>query len=464
MTTSPPTSARRAPDAVDQRRRRRARARTCRATCAPMIGKTSCLRVVVMVDHDVAGEVHHRDHDARSWRARRSAPGRRRARRTSSRERRAGARPVGGRSARAARRSARVGPHAGHEREPTSMNAPRGEPRHDERVARRASCPAKIGLKTAGPSTAPKTAPKSTRRSRAHGAPAGTCRRPRRGRAARPPPAAPTSTSPATTSDARRPRRAERRQRAARRARDEAAGDHRHAPDAVHRPPGGQRRRARRARKIAGPSPRSPSTPVTSDEGQRRDGGDELQDRRVDGQRGRQQSGVPADREAGDRGRPRGRRPHGAQRRRVGVQVEQAPRSTTSCASTLVADGRLPTRSSAALEPLVGERLDLAAVVAHEVVMVLAAGKRGLVARDAVAEVDALHEAAARRAVERAVDAGDADLRSSRAGRRRSPAPTGSSPGERASSTTLRRAPPPRYPAPAERSSACSLQAVTMRR
>ena len=61
------------------------------------------------------------------------------------------------------------------------------------------------------------------------------------------------------------------------------------------------------------------------------------------------------------------------------------------------------------LEAGVLERLDLAAVVAHEVMVVVAAGVRGLEARDAVTEIDALHEPERVHTVERAVDARDPD-------------------------------------------------------
>ena len=61
------------------------------------------------------------------------------------------------------------------------------------------------------------------------------------------------------------------------------------------------------------------------------------------------------------------------------------------------------------LEAVVGELRDAAAVVADNVVVVLAAGVRGLVARGAVAHVEAVHEAEAVEHLERAVDARDAD-------------------------------------------------------
>ena len=62
------------------------------------------------------------------------------------------------------------------------------------------------------------------------------------------------------------------------------------------------------------------------------------------------------------------------------------------------------------LEALVGEGLDLAAVRADEMVMMLARRQRGLVARDAAADVDSLQQTVLREQVDHAVDAGDADL------------------------------------------------------
>lgn len=61
-----------------------------------------------------------------------------------------------------------------------------------------------------------------------------------------------------------------------------------------------------------------------------------------------------------------------------------------------------------ALELGVGERLDLAAVGAHEMVMVLVL-EDGLEARGGRADVDALDEAVARQLLEAAVDACDTD-------------------------------------------------------
>ncbi len=61
------------------------------------------------------------------------------------------------------------------------------------------------------------------------------------------------------------------------------------------------------------------------------------------------------------------------------------------------------------LELVVDEGLDLAAVLADEVVVVLTAGMDGLEAGDAGAEIDALDEPVARQLLERAVDGGDAD-------------------------------------------------------
>lgn len=67
------------------------------------------------------------------------------------------------------------------------------------------------------------------------------------------------------------------------------------------------------------------------------------------------------------------------------------------------------------LEPGVCERLDLPAVVADEMVVMLAVGVSRLEARDAVAEVDPLHEAELVHPVECAVDARDPDAAAARA-------------------------------------------------
>jgi hypothetical protein len=61
------------------------------------------------------------------------------------------------------------------------------------------------------------------------------------------------------------------------------------------------------------------------------------------------------------------------------------------------------------LEPLVRERLDLAAVVADEVVMMVVVVAHGLVARDPVADVEPLQEPALRKRVQDAVDAREPD-------------------------------------------------------
>lgn len=61
------------------------------------------------------------------------------------------------------------------------------------------------------------------------------------------------------------------------------------------------------------------------------------------------------------------------------------------------------------LEPVVLEGLDLAAVIAHEVVVMLASGECRLEARDAVAEVYSLHQSRPVETLERAIDARDPD-------------------------------------------------------
>lgn len=70
------------------------------------------------------------------------------------------------------------------------------------------------------------------------------------------------------------------------------------------------------------------------------------------------------------------------------------------------APGRADERS---LQACVGERLDPTAVVAYEVVMVMAVAARRLEPRDPVPDVDALDESQRREGLERAVDACDAD-------------------------------------------------------
>jgi hypothetical protein len=67
------------------------------------------------------------------------------------------------------------------------------------------------------------------------------------------------------------------------------------------------------------------------------------------------------------------------------------------------------------LERRILERLNLPAVVAHEVVMVVAARMRGLEARDSVSQVDALDETQVGHAVEGAVDARNPDPSAARA-------------------------------------------------
>ena len=85
------------------------------------------------------------------------------------------------------------------------------------------------------------------------------------------------------------------------------------------------------------------------------------------------------------------------------------------------------------LELVVGERLDLAAVVADEVVVMLAVGVDRLEARGAGADVDALDEAVSRQLLERRGRRSRSRRGAPRRGAgRRSPARSGSSPGGRA--------------------------------
>jgi len=66
------------------------------------------------------------------------------------------------------------------------------------------------------------------------------------------------------------------------------------------------------------------------------------------------------------------------------------------------------------LERGIRERLDLAAIPAHEMVVVLALRVGALETRDAVAEIHSLDETALGKAVERAVNARDPDAGSAR--------------------------------------------------
>ena len=79
-----------------------------------------------------------------------------------------------------------------------------------------------------------------------------------------------------------------------------------------------------------------------------------------------------------------------------------------------VVAGLLLDRLDRALERRVVERLDLAAVVADEVMVVLVPGAHRLVAGDAVAEVDALEQALLDEAVDGAVHAREPDRRAAR--------------------------------------------------
>ena len=138
--------------------------------------------VVPVVDHEVAGQVHHRDH------ARRSSRPRRRAR---------SARPGGGRSrgaapARPRRRRvevqlagdrARIGPDEQHEHEPDDHDPRRGDPRARRAPRCRAPSRRRAAGRRAGRARRRRGRRRGRRRSRARGARADTCRPPRRGRA-----------------------------------------------------------------------------------------------------------------------------------------------------------------------------------------------------------------------------------------------------------------------------------------
>ena len=67
--------------------------------------------------------------------------------------------------------------------------------------------------------------------------------------------------------------------------------------------------------------------------------------------------------------------------------------------------GAPPQPADRAFEVIVGERLDLAALLAHEVVMMMAVAMVRLVVSDPLTELDALHMAIRGELVEDAVDA-----------------------------------------------------------
>ena len=115
----------------------------------------------------------------------------------------------------------------------------------------------------------------------------------------------------------------------------------------------------------------------------------------------------------------------------------------------------------ARLERGVGERLDLAAVVADDVVVVVAVGQRGLEAGDPVAHVDPLHEPELGEHVEHAVDRGDPDRATlpRRVSWISCALAQQSWPAIR--SSTAARAPPARKPASRRATSVCSRQLWT---
>ena len=202
--------------------------------------------LVVVADDDVARQVHHARHHARSSRPRRG---------------RRPARPVGAGSVRAAqRRPASTGAPEPDRRAWSSRAIVRGSGRMRARgstptthiaaaanhgttsVSSSRSFPAKSGRKTSGPSAAPKSAPKSTyeiaRALRLSGYMSAAAVRARRTA----PFIAPTPTKPRMTSGAESDDAAERGEHAADHPDHEPAGDHGDAAEAIHQAPGRERR------------------------------------------------------------------------------------------------------------------------------------------------------------------------------------------------------------------------------
>ena len=259
-------------------------------TCAPMIGNTTraCAR---LDDHD-ARQGHDPDHH-REARERGESDGRTPGRRRISRSGAAGSSsrasfvPIMARSAgdRAGpTRRGRVRRHEAGRREPgkTSASASR-------------SFPAKSGLKTAGPRIAPKTAPKRTKEIPARPRRPGTCLPPQSSERERVALAAPTQRGPTRPASkvegapaaASTPPTTPRAKPVTR------TGTARSGPWRVPR----ARRRGRRSpTRSPGPGRRALDAD-DEDDRKRRDRGGELQHRGVRSERGREQDGIPPDRE-----------------------------------------------------------------------------------------------------------------------------------------------------------------------
>ena len=185
--------------------------------------------VVPVVDHQVAGQVHHRDHHGEAGdrgNERRQHAGaaedlaqRRRLSLSVPPASKCSCRAIVRGSGRTQRTSTR----------PTTMIRSR-EPRHDESSV--SSSSAKSGRKTSGPSAAPRARRRARTRSRGRGARAGTCRPPQPGRAG----SSRTHTDEGEAGDHERrgvEGAAERRREAGDDPGHEAGGDHGHAAEAV---------------------------------------------------------------------------------------------------------------------------------------------------------------------------------------------------------------------------------------
>ena len=265
------------------------------STCAPIDREHVALRVVVVLDDHVAGQVHHRDHHAEAGQrgehrraharpAQDLAQRRRRPRRRAARSRAISSAICCG-SGRTSSTSASAS---------TAMPAGR-QPRHGQRV----------GVELApGEQRAEhgRAEDRAEHRAEQHvgdaaGAPLGRVHVARRGADQQRDPARRAGQHEAERSAAAPSRGWWPARSASSRPRgSEAAGDHRPAPDAVHRAARPAPRPAPRRQEDRRPEPEQPAVAGHEHERDRRHRRDELQHRRVDGRDAGQQQRVSADR------------------------------------------------------------------------------------------------------------------------------------------------------------------------
>jgi hypothetical protein len=264
-------------------------------TCAPMIGKTLCPSWPWCHD-DRSGECHQRHHhrEARlggEQRRDHSGP----AQQLGERGGRARLVPVERRDQRGD--PARVGPHGRHQRQPAEHDGAGSEPERRERLAVQVAA----GQQGAEDGRAEQGAedgaeqhqrdPAGAALGRVHVAGRGAGEQRHAARRADP-------GQPREHGGRRLGRAAQRRERAAGRASQVAGREHRHPPEAVHRPAGRQRGERARPEHDRRAKPEQALDVEHEHQSDRRDRGRQLEHRRVRRQRRRQQDGVAADRES----------------------------------------------------------------------------------------------------------------------------------------------------------------------